>query len=48
MDLHSRRVIGWAVSKRMKRHLAIWARNMAIAFRTPPKACIHHKDRGSQ
>ena len=48
LDLHSRRVIGWAVSNRMKRDLAIRARNMAIAFRTPPKACIHHKDRGSQ
>ena len=48
MDLHARRVIGWAVSNRMKRDLAIRARNMAIAFRTPPKACIHHKDRGSQ
>ncbi|UWR51366.1 IS3 family transposase [Phaeobacter inhibens] len=48
LDLHSRRVIGWAVSNRMKRDLAIWALNMAIAFRTPPKGCIHHTDRGSQ
>tara|TARA_R110002124_G_scaffold247590_1_gene412748 strand:- start:133 stop:972 length:840 start_codon:yes stop_codon:yes gene_type:complete len=48
MDLHARRVIGWAVSNRMKRDLAIRALNMAIAFRTPPKACIHHTDRGSQ
>ena len=37
LDLHSRRVIGWAVSNRMKRDLAIRALNMAIAFRTPPK-----------
>ncbi|WP_097932393.1 IS3 family transposase [Monaibacterium marinum] len=48
LDLHSRRVIGWAVSNRMKRDLAIRALNMAIAFRTPPKGCIHHTDRGSQ
>ncbi len=46
--LHSRRVIGWAVSNRMKRDLAIRALKMAIAFREPPKGCIHHTDRGSQ
>lgn len=48
LDLHSRRVIGWAVSNRMKRDLAIRALNMAIEFRAPPKGCIHHTDRGSQ
>jgi len=48
LDLHSRRVIGWAVSNRMKRDLAIRALNTAIAFRTPPKGCFHHTDRGRQ
>jgi len=48
LDLYSRRVIGWAVSNRMKRTLAIRALNMAIALRRPPKGCIHHSDRGSQ
>ena len=48
LDLHSRRVIGWAVSNRMKRDLAIRALDMAIALRRPPKGCIHHSDRGSQ
>ena len=48
LDLYSRRVIGWAVSNRMKRDLAIRALKMAIAFRSPPKGCIHHTDRGSQ
>ncbi|THD70849.1 IS3 family transposase, partial [Thalassobius vesicularis] len=48
LDLHSRRVIGWAVSNRMKRDLAIRALNMAVALRQPPKGCIHHTDRGSQ
>ena len=48
LDLHSRRVIGWAVSNRMKRDLAIRALGMAIAFRAPSKGCIHHTDRGSQ
>jgi len=48
LDLYSRRVIGWAVSNRMKRDLAIRALNMAITLRRPPKGCIHHSDRGSQ
>jgi len=48
LDLYSRRVIGWAVSNRMKRDLAIRALEMAVALRQPPKGCIHHTDRGSQ
>jgi len=48
IDLHSRRVIGWAVSNRLKRDLAIRALDMAIALRRPPPGCIHHTDRGSQ
>ncbi len=48
LDLHSRRVIGWAVSNRMKRYLAIRALKMAIASRSPPHGCIFHSDRGSQ
>ena len=46
LDLHSRRVIGWAVSNRMKRDLAIRALNMAIAFRSPPKGL--HPSHGSR
>lgn len=48
LDLHSRRVVGWAVSNRLKRDLAIRALDMAIALRKPPPGCIHHTDRGSQ
>jgi transposase InsO family protein len=48
LDLHSRRVIGWAVSNRMKCDLAIRALKMAIALRSPPRGCIFHSDRGSQ
>ena len=48
LDLYSRHVIGWAVSNRMKRDLAIRALGMAIALRRPPKDCIHHSDKGSQ
>ena len=48
IDLFSRRVIGWAVSTRMKQDLAIRALNMAVALRRPPPGCIHHTDRGAQ
>lgn len=48
LDLHFRRIIGWTVSNRMKRDLAIRALKMAIAFRAPPKGCTLHSDRGSQ
>jgi len=48
LDLHSRRIIGWAVSNRMKKDLAIRALQMAINLRQPSPGCIHHTDRGSQ
>ena len=48
IDLFSRRVVGWAVSDRMKKDLAIRALEMAIHLRRPPKGCIFHSDRGSQ
>lgn len=48
IDLFSRRVVGWAVSDRMKKDLAIRALEMAINLRKPPKGCIFHSDRGSQ
>ena len=48
LDLYSLRVIGWAVSNRMKKDLAIRALDMAVALRQPREDCIHHTDRGSQ
>ena len=48
IDLYSRRVIGWAVSDRLKRDLPIKALKRAIALRQPPPGVIHHSDRGSQ
>ena len=48
LDLHSRRVVGWAVSDRMKKDLAIQALDMAVQLRRPPAGCIFHSDRGSQ
>jgi transposase InsO family protein len=47
IDLFSRRVVGWAISNRMKQDLAVRALNMANAIRRPPPRCIHHTDRPS-
>ena len=48
LDLHSRRVVGWATSDRLKRDLAIAALRRALATRNPPAGLLHHSDRGSQ
>ena len=48
LDLHSRRVVGWATSDRLKRSLAVEALRRAIANRTPSAGLVHHSDRGSQ
>jgi putative transposase len=48
MDLFSRKIVGWAMSKNMLSELAIAALKMAIQRRRPPKDLIHHSDRGVQ
>jgi len=48
LDLFSRRIVGWAVSDRLKKNLAIKALQRAIAIREPGSGLIHHSDRGSQ
>ena len=48
LDMHSRRIVGWAMDKRMKRQLAIDALLMAVWQRKPDKGLVHHSDRGSR
>jgi putative transposase len=48
LDASSRRVVGYAVCKRIDVRLALAALRAAIAARQPPPGCIHHSDRGSQ
>jgi len=48
LDRFSRKVIGWAVSKRLDRELSLSALRMALEERNPPSGCIHHSDRGVQ
>ena len=48
MDLYSRRIIGWSMSRRINRHIVVNALNMALGQRRPGEDLIHHSDRGSQ
>jgi putative transposase len=48
LDAWSRRVAGYAISRRIDARLALAALRAAIASRQPPPGCIHHSDRGSQ
>ena len=48
MDLYSRRIIGWSISKRMTVDLVERALQMAINIRRPAKGLIFHSDHGSQ
>jgi len=48
MDLYSRRIVGWSMSRWMSRRIVLAALRMAIDARQPEGALIHHSDRGSQ
>ncbi|TEW56083.1 IS3 family transposase [Psychromonas sp. RZ22] len=48
MDLYSRKVIGWSLSKRMTVDLVERALQMAINIRRPESGLMFHNDRGSQ
>ena len=48
LDAYSRKVVGWAVARKMNRSLAVAALEMAIARRQPQPGLVHHSDRGVQ
>jgi putative transposase len=48
MDLYSRRIVGWFISKRMTTDLISKAMVKAYNLRRPPKGLVFHSDRGSQ
>ena len=48
LDLFSRRVVGWSLSKQIDGDLATAALRMAIGQRKPKPGSIHHSDRGVQ
>jgi len=48
LDVYSRRVVGWALSKRLTAELALEALECAIERRQPSPGAIHHSDQGVQ
>lgn len=48
MDLYSRKVVGWAISRNIDQELCLEALAMAFQKRKPPRGLIHHSDRGVQ
>lgn len=48
LDACSRKAIGYALSERIDKELALAALRMALEGRRPPPGCIHHSDRGVQ
>jgi putative transposase len=48
IDLHSRKIVGWAVADHMRTDLVTAALDMAVTTRNPPPGVIFHSDRGAQ
>ena len=48
LDAWSRRVVGYAISRRIDTRLTLAALRAAVDARRPPPGCIHHSDRGGQ
>jgi transposase InsO family protein len=48
LDVYSRRVIGWCLSRRLERGVASEALEMALRQRRPAPGLVHHSDRGVQ
>lgn len=46
LDAYSRKVVGYAISRRIDTQLALAALNAAVQTRQLPRGCIHHTDRG--
>ncbi len=47
LDLYSRKVIGWSMSNRIDKRLALDALEMALLRRKPDAQVLHHTDRGA-
>ena len=48
LDVFSRRIIGWVISKSLNRTFTLEALRMAVMLRNPPPGAIHHSDKGVQ
>ena len=48
LDVYSRKVIGYSISRSIDTELTLSALRMAIVDRNPQRGCVHHSDRGVQ
>jgi putative transposase len=50
LDACSRKIVGWSMSRRLKKELVLDALRMALCHRRPDRerSLLHHSDRGSQ
>jgi putative transposase len=48
IDVYSRKLVGWAISRNIDQELCLEALEVAIRTRKPKPGCIHHSDRGMQ
>ena len=48
LDLHARKLVGWAMSETMPQELTLCALDVALGWREPDAGLVHHSDRGSQ
>ena len=48
LDLHPRKIVGWAMDRTMPQELTLRALDAALGWRDPDGELVHHSDRGSQ
>lgn len=48
IDVYSRKIVGWAISKDLSHQFCLEALKVAIRREKPPEGVIHHSDRGVQ
>jgi putative transposase len=48
LDVHSRRVVGWAMESHLRTELVVDALRMAVWRRKPAPGLVHHSDQGVQ
>lgn len=48
LDVHSRRIVGWAMERHLRTQIVVDALKMAVWRRKPAPGLIHHSDQGVQ
>jgi putative transposase len=48
LDVHSRRIVGWAMQSHLRTELVVDALQMAVWRRKPSPGLVHHSDQGVQ